>query len=283
MLTIGESSINTFCPETGESTKKKNTEIRKSQAVPVSSYFDLVTKVAQLQYSNRDYVLLFRGQKEDYKNAHKNTSIKPTIFRSQKGNPSSEDLRKKFDKLDRAERELVEEYRQRQLPRSKEISKRQILRWSILQHYEICETPLLDVTHSLRIAASFASDHSGNTGYIFVLGVPNISGAITASAEAEIQIVRLASVCPPQAMRPHIQEGYLLGEYPDIRSYEQKQLYQAHEVDFGKRLVAKFVFQKNEFWNNALFPIIERQALYPQGDPMTEIADAITSKLEEHS
>ena len=37
------------------------------------------------------------------------------------------------------------------------LRRQRILRWSILQHYEICDTPLLDVTQSIRIAASFAS------------------------------------------------------------------------------------------------------------------------------
>ena len=29
------------------------------------------------------------------------------------------------------------------------------LSWAVLQHYEICPTPVLDVTQSLRVAASF--------------------------------------------------------------------------------------------------------------------------------
>ena len=63
--------------------------------------------------------------------------------------------------------------------------------------------------------------------FLFVIGVPNLSGAITASAEAGLQIIRLSSVCPPTALRPHIQEGYLLGEYPDMVNYDQKEQYRA--------------------------------------------------------
>lgn len=36
------------------------------------------------------------------------------------------------------------------------LKRQRILHWSILQHYEVSATPLLDVTHSLPIAASFA-------------------------------------------------------------------------------------------------------------------------------
>ena len=49
---------------------------------------------------------------------------------------------------------------------------------------------------------------------LYVIGVPNISGAISASAEAVLQVVRLSSVCPPSAVRPNVQDDYLVGEYP---------------------------------------------------------------------
>ena len=75
----------------------------------------------------------------------------------------------------------------------------------------MCPTPLLDVTHSLRIAASFGSAQANGEAFLYAIGLPNLSGMITASAEAGLQTVRLASVCPPTAVRPHIQEGYLLG------------------------------------------------------------------------
>ena len=104
---------------------------------------------------------------------------------------------------------MESEYSRLQLLGVDRMKRQQILRWAILQHYEVCPTPLLDVTHSLRIAASFASAHADNSAYIFVVGVPNLSGAVTASAEASIQTIRLSSVCPPTAVRAHIQEGYL--------------------------------------------------------------------------
>jgi hypothetical protein len=122
---------------------------------------------------------------------------------------------------------------------------------------------LLDVTHSLRIAASFASHRSESRGFLFVLGVPNLSGAITASADAGVQIVRLSSVCPPSAVRPHIQEGYLLGEYPEIDSYQQKAHYILKEIDFGRRLIAKFTLNPRTFWQQSnKFPLIPEEALY---------------------
>lgn len=141
----------------------------------------------------------------------------------------------------------------------------------------MCATPLLDVTHSLRIAASFASDGAKDECFLFVLGVPNLSGAVTASAEANLQIIRLSSVCPPSAVRPHIQEGYLLGEYPELAAYEQKQMYGHYEIDFGRRLIAKFRFDPKTFWRRDRFPKVTRKALYPapSNDPLHELTQII--------
>jgi hypothetical protein len=247
----------------------------------VASFLELVTKVAELQFRNQDLVLLYRGQGQDFRNRHDNTTLKPSLFRpaagARGGNPSPGTLAARFDTLRRAGRELVERYQERRLLGVERLRRHQILRWSILQHYEVCPTPLLDVTNSLRIAASFASlgvSDETREAFVFVLGVPNLSGAITASAEAGLQIVRLASVCPPSAVRPHIQEGYLLGEYPDIGDYSQKENYPYYEIDFGRRLVAKFRFDPRRFWVEDTFPVIQAEALYPaaEKDPLYRLA-----------
>ena len=190
-------------------------------------------------------------------------------------------LPRRFENLLESEATLVDRFRDSDFIGFDELSRHKILRWSILQHYEVCETPLLDVTQSLRIAASFASDENDSEeAFLYVLGVPNISGAISASAEAGIQIVRLSSVCPPVAMRPHFQEGYLLGEYPEIVSYDQKQLYGLPEIDFGKRLIAKFRFNHQAFWTKSgQFQAIGKRALYPPAsqDPFFALTKKITN------
>lgn len=248
METIGESKLWTFFPGDTESAVSSCTKIRKSEAFPVSDYMDLASRIAELQFLNREHVLLFRGQRRDHRNDKGNTSLKPSLFRSvNRRNPGAGELQARFYSLGEGERMLTEEFQnQRQHGRDR-LKRQQVLRWSILQHYEICQTPLLDVTHSLRIAASFASDAAEEEAFVFALGVPNLSGVITASAEAGLQIVRLSSVCPPAAVRPHIQEGYLLGEYPEMKGYDQKQHYAHFEIDFGRRLVAKFKFNPRTF------------------------------------
>ena len=283
METIGTSKIWTYSATQSEALPGKCSSVRKSQGHRVNNYMELATKVAELQFKNRDFVLLFRGQAQDHKNRASNTSLKPTILRSaQPGKvPGASTLAARYEHLQGAETELVAQYEAVGLPGIDRLRRQPILRWAILQHYEVCGTPLLDVTHSLRIAASFASTDA-DEAYIFVLGVPHISGAITASAEAGLQIVRLASVCPPSAIRPHIQEGYLLGEYPDLGGIDQKAQYQHYEVDFGRRLIAKFRFNPASFWyKSRYFPQVTHEALYPgeTEDPLCELASNIRSAI----
>jgi hypothetical protein len=285
MEIIGEQKIWTYCGSESKAVAARCDVVRKGPGKKVKTFVDLATKLAELQFLNRDYVLLFRGQGRDYRDHDGRSSLKPSIMRPSPGHDaaSMDALRRRFAKLARAEAELVREYANEGFPDLDRLRRQQILRWSILQHYEICDTPLLDVTHSLRIAASFATMSEAGEGYIFVLGVPHISGAVTASAEAGLQIVRLASVCPPSAVRPHLQEGYLLGQYPDLSSTDQKELYRHQETDFGRRLIAKFRFDHAHFWfkSQQNFPRVSDEALYPSeaDDPLRRLGKKVRQKV----
>jgi hypothetical protein len=191
----------------------------------VRNYNDLIRTLAKIQYHNPDFVLMLRGQTQDYKSGEA-TTLKPSILRSRDGRyPGRSILDSRFQTLKAAERALVEGFGLHGIsdPRQR-VLKHRIVRWAILQHYEVVGTPLLDVTLSPRIAASFASASNQEWGFIYVLAVPNISAAVTSSAETGLQIIRLSSVCPYVAMRPGVQEGYLLGEYPEIDTMETKSL-----------------------------------------------------------
>lgn len=282
METIGKTTLWSYLDGSSDATEADNTRIREGRGHKVKSYLDLATKVAELQFRNLDQVLLFRGQNADYRNLQNKTSLKPSLFRSERGStadPGADKLTARYDTLTKAQKTLSADYTGAELLGFERLQRHQILQWSILQHYEVCPTPLLDVTHSLRIAASFASHSASKWAYLFVLGVPNLSGAITASAEAGLQIVRLSSVCPPSAVRPHLQEGYLLGEYPEMTGYDQKELYFSHEIDFGRRLVAKFRFAPASFWTMAAFPMVEKEALYPTDDPLLRLANQVKEKV----
>jgi len=277
METIGRQLLWSF-NASGKIEDMDSVAVRKGAALHVSSFQALAKKVSELQFRNRDFVLLFRGQRNDYRNKAGNTTIRPKLMRptNPKSTPNPDTIRDRFKVLEAKELELLKAYA-RKFPNKEDVRRlhrERILRWSILQHYEVCATPLLDVTHSLRIAASFASDGNPDEAHIFVLGLPNLSGAITASVEAGLQIVRLASVCPPTAVRPHIQEGYLLGEYPEVATVGQKGLYGDYEMDFGRRLVAKFSFSPRTFWKaSPSFPQVPKAALYPVKDPLIAVAN----------
>jgi hypothetical protein len=254
--------------------------VRSDPGVEIATYPDLVEKIAQLSFYNPEHVLLFRGQSRDWPNIRGNTSLKPSIFRPDRGkrsSPSSLELTPRYNTLSHAERLIAQEFsftgRQRMV-------RYRMLRWAILQHYEVCPTPLLDVTHSLRVAASFATnDHSDAESVLYVLGVPSLSGSITASSEQGIQIIRLSSICPPEARRPYFQEGYLLGEYPDLVTMDEKQNYHPYEIDFGRRLLAKFRLARSGFWPKDYTPI-PNEALYPnQRDPLVDFTIGIKSRL----
>jgi hypothetical protein len=282
---LGDACIRTFLSK-GWTEDVSNYRIRKDSGYPIRNFSELVSCVARLGFYNREHVLLFRGQSKDYlTKTQKLSAIKPSIFRPDSAKPWDQTLEQRFRRLRDAEAMLVEMWKSGSIEEPDRIRRYQNLRWTVLQHYEVCDTPLLDVTHSLRIAAAFAS--LGNTtpeAYVFVLAVPQISGAVTASAEAGLQIIRLSSACPPSAQRPHFQEGYLLGEYPEIHSTEQKDHYSRYEVDFGRRLLCKFRLQLSSFWNDREFPKITECALYPDRspsglDPLARVSDRIKKSL----
>lgn len=280
METLGSRKIVSILGGDSKFRTVTNHLVRSTPGVAISTYPELVEKVAQLSFYNPEHVLLFRGQSRDWFNIKGNTSIKPGIFRPRRGersSPHSIELSPRYKTLSDAELLVSKEF---SFTGHQRMVRYRILRWAILQHYEVCPTPLLDVTHSLRVAASFAAnDPSGEQPVLYVLGVPALSGSITASSEQGLQIIRLSSICPPEARRPYFQEGYLLGEYPDLVTMDEKQNYYPYEIDFGRRLLAKFHLARSGFWSRD-YTAIPNEALYPdQRDPLVEFTGRIKARL----
>lgn len=283
MKTVGQAEAWGYFDQKSKIQRASNSTVRHAPGHPVSSYLELAKKVAELQFRNPEHVLLFRGQAQDYKNQKKNSTLKPSLFRHRREDnfrpPSADVLVERFAELRYAEEGLTRLFTAKSLEGKDRLQRHRILRWAIVQHYELCATPLLDVTQSIRVAASFASDGAQGEVFLYVLAAPNISGAVTASAEAELQIIRLAGICPPMAVRPHIQEGYLLGEYPDLPDANQKQLYSSYEIDFGRRIIAKFKFDVEDFWRDRSFHQIPHAALYPdKQDELFQLIKALKNQ-----
>jgi len=280
---IGSQRIWSYFDDAEKVRPVSNHKIRAGEGHTVATYFELAMKVAELQFLNRDHVLLFRGQRTDYKSPTGSTTLNPSLFRVHgKRLPDQRILQARFERLNSAETHLVRLYRASAFLGLDRLARHRTIRWSILQHYDVCPTPLLDVTQSLRISASFAADGNGaGDAYLYVLGVPNRSGAVTASSESGLQIICLSSACPPQAVRPHMQEGYLLGEYPEIADYDRNSRYSISEMDFGRRLIAKFKLKLDTFWQDKSFPPASLESIYPKeySDPLLLITQRIKSEI----
>lgn len=251
--------------------KKFVSDILESEPKEVGSFRKLVKHIAEISYHNPEHVLFFRGQHQDYKKNLRNnglaSSFYPSIYRNPGATLTVSEVKKRFEKLEDFSRKLIEKFSEEEISGHEKLSKFPELSWAILQHYEVCETPLLDVTHSLRVAASFALNENKGDGYLYAFGFPHPNGSITYSVDEELLNIRLLSICPPQAHRPYFQEGFLVGTFPSRRLAKHPSL------DIGRRLIAKFRLKKRKFWDTH-FHAIPNEALYPS-DKMAKICEEL--------
>ena len=111
MKQIGTHKLWSFVDGSPDAQTVEASKVRNGTGHSVDSYLELARKVAELQFRNRDFVLLFRGQHADYKNEKGNSTLKPTLFRPlKKGNPNPGTLVKRFKVLKRAEAKLASAY-----------------------------------------------------------------------------------------------------------------------------------------------------------------------------
>jgi hypothetical protein len=245
----------------------------KAEAVPIASYRSLMEQVAQLAYANKDHLLFFRGQGRDYKNKAGASSFYPSIYRGER--LSREELALRFDVLEGSARRLVDAFRREKIPGTNEIKRRKYIQWSILQHYEVCPTPLLDFTQSVRVACSFAMlDPDGDDAYVYCFGLPYLTNRISVNSEQDLVNIRLLSICPPDALRPYFQEGYLAGTDEVTTDYDSKD-----ELDFNRRLIAKFRIRRGDGFWGVVFQPTPRSALYPVGDRMLALCEGIRAEV----
>jgi len=66
-----------------------------------------------------------------------------------------------------------------------------------------------------------------------------------------------------------------------MTGFKQKRLYEHYEIDFGRRLIAKFQLEPSTFWKSDAFPRVKRIALYPsiESDPVRAMAEEIKRTL----
>jgi hypothetical protein len=247
-------------------------DVLTSMPTEIGSFRELVRTVAELSFHNPEQVLFFRGQKREFwkktKDGQRVNSFYPPIYRSHGQSLTEDEIKNRFNTLDEYANKLHRLLREKRIQGHEKLTKFPELIWAILQHYEVCSTPLLDVTHSLRVAASFALNDVNSEGFLYVFGFPHPNGSITYSVEYELINIRLLSICPPEAQRPYFQEGFLVGSFPS------RQLRKQSNFDVGVRLIAKFKLMARSFWDKH-FHAIPSEALFPKNDLIQEVCKTL--------
>lgn len=235
---------------------------------PVANFTELRKLIAELSCLNPDSMLFFRGQHTDHRRSYgkkgEASTFLPSIFR---GKFRKGELLEKWNKLELATSLLVDKLKTIPDASKKEfkfLKAKRLAQWSVLQHYEVVDTPLLDVTQSLRVACSFAElGRTSDTAYIYVFALPYPTGRISINSEQYLTNIRLLSVVPSCVRRPHNQEGFLIGEDDMVKTDNV-----SDRFDFRRRSIAKFKLNLGDgsgFWeDNGLSerPLTE-QELYP--------------------
>lgn len=244
----------------------------KADAYEISSYKDLVHHVARLSCLNKDYLLLFRGQNNDYLNKTNASTFYPSLYRGER--VSKDELELRISALNSAATSLTDLLVENRIEGAAEVRRRKYVQWSILQHYEVCPTPLIDFTQSLRVACSFALDNAASDPFVYVFALPYLTNRVSLNSEHDLVNIRLLSICPPDALRPYFQEGYLAGTDEALDEFESKS-----DLDFNRRLIAKFRITNNKsFWKKGFDPI-PRTALYPKRDKIERICKEIAAPM----
>lgn len=257
-------------------------------SLPVSSYAELVIVISFLTVMNKRLALLFRGQTQDF------PRTVPSLYRDVWPHWADPGLppvpiagaREYFwDTLTEVEDRVFAVLWEEGLPRWRHVKLTRPAKWAVIQHYDLWPTPLLDFSTSLRVAASFAFglDPDASRGWLYVIGVRSIRSdlmpLLTAAdpslrkkpidkdeLDAEMLTIRLNAVCPPSTLRPHLQEGVLIGRYP----FDPPALTSVDVHDAGSVLIAKIeLVNDGGFWSRD-FPIHTEASLLPthEHDPL---------------
>lgn len=252
-------------------------DVASAEACEVGSYERLVDLVAKIGYRNPQFSLLFRGQHADHYES--NTSLLfPSLWRhGPRGRRQAMQVSERWCTRLQGLSVLTsgDKRRLRAIPERP---------WAIIQHYSdvtACDTPLLDVTESLRVAASFATEgylgktKNANThGVVFVFGFPAVREGTTISVEDGLILLRLASVCPQKARRPHFQSGFLAGTFPTNGLGGKK-----HKT-FALRMIGKLkISTAASFWDVEC-PLRE-QALFPRTDDLRDELQDLRDEIQQ--
>ena len=237
--------------------KQRPAEIGDEYICDVHTYQEMLRIVAFLKVMNKGVDLLYRGQAHDL-------SPTPTLLRDNWMVPGlgtrvelSLDRRYYYDQLAPLSARVCSVLRN-DLPRHRPFelhasnARLRIAPWAVIQHYELWPTPLLDLTSSLRVAASFALalPTRRTEGYVYLYAIPGVISDLMELAGVPDPITyRLSAVCPPSAERPHLQEGFLIGR----SLFNEVDLDARRDQLLAESFVAKFRLHDSPRWRRSTF------------------------------
>ena len=232
-------------------------KVRSSRGHKIKSFQELILNVAIVARLNNQFDLFFRGQREDCKDKNGRTIIYPKICRPEKNKQS---IRTK--KIELRYRELNNFCKYYKHYSFSSVNYPEYY-YALIQHYELLPTPLIDITQSVRTAASFALEKT-ESGFFYVFGLPYPQGSISHFIDLNITLVKLLSVCPADAKRPQYQEGFLVGKLP---FYPKKEA----GDNLARRLIAKFDLDNSDkkFWDEDFKPL-PQSVIKPKDDPIED-------------
>lgn len=250
---------------------KSALEVKGSKPFFAKTYIDLVRMVAALASANPEYRLLFRGQTKEYFSYAGNSKIIPSLYRLDKKS------RRERDAFDKAVVRLNEAELTLKCIIPFDIGERlkgKVERWAVLQHYEVCSTPLLDMTSSLSVACWFALHGAceSDRPVVYVFGLPYPQGPLSFDLSTGIFQLELTTLLPPIAERPVFQNGYLVGRESDL------DLNCFGSFDYSDRLIAKIELQDSRDFRSSLG--VSANLLFPTSDPFLKISQEIERLLK---
>ena len=253
-------------------------EIAAAPGVSCGHFDELQDLIARVGYYNPHHDIFLRGQGADWGDTHGRSSLVATLFRV-----GGEDaLGEQVAAMEAAEARLLATCPGR--PGATALQRFAWARWCLLQHYGVAPTPVVDVTRSPRTAASFATSGDEGDGYVYVIGLPYPDGNLTFDLPTECVIANLRNLMPPDARRPHWQQGYLVGSYPGELDWEPPARKKADRIppmqrhNLAQRLLCKVRIPGEAlagFWPDDN-PPLPWSKLLPDEDPVRDwVAEAV--------
>jgi hypothetical protein len=244
-------------------------ELRAAEPTPVATFTGLVRNVARVASLRHGDFIFYRGQTHDWRSKSGKTTIYPTLFRPPAGATAlrTAEVVARKQTLDDAIAKIRARYRE--LGHTNELWRYREFATALLQHYELVATPMVDLTTSLHVAASFARGAGGDgAGVVYVIAMPYPTETLSLYPRYGMALARLQSLCPPDARRPQFQEGWLVGRMPLTAE-------KTPDDDLGGRVVAKYALPAGPaFWDGQFHPI-PQDALLPEHDPFGDRLRAI--------